>query len=331
MRGTVKGLKTAFSVQLSETEDRLDPPYYLFRSQAGRLLKALRPIGERIVEVKDRLKVVTEDDKDREFAYASVSSDGNVTLDDIMRGEDFAPGYRPKKVSAQDFIYNPMRINIGSIGLVPEVKEEAITSPDYVVFRAKGINPNYLLTLLRSPFYRMYIDVISTGSIRDRLYFGDLRTIRIPDATKEEQALAAEFGRRVDEQSRDLQTEIGSQRSEVTNRLHNLIREAGAASDGVSVQDAFRPLAEKWKRETAIVSSVSKKMRHPAYREIIALGTGAVPLILAELSKRPDHWFAALEEITGENPVSLTEKRDLTNAIQAWVNWGTRNGYMINA
>ena len=329
VRGTVKGLKTAFTVQLSETEDRLDPPYYLFRYQSGLTLKALRPIGDRVVEVKDRQKVVTEDDKDREFAYASVSSDGNVTLDDIKRGEEFAQGYKPKKVSPQDFIYNPMRINIGSIGLVPDA-ENVITSPDYVVFRAKGINPNYLLTLLRSPFYRMYIDVISTGSIRDRLYFEDLRKIRIPDATNTEQALVAEFGRRVEEQSHDLFGEIRSQRSRVTDRLHNLVREAGAASDAVSVDQAFRLLAEKWKRETAIVSSVTKKVRHPAYRSIVALGMSVVPLLIAELAARPDHWFSALEEITGENPVDPEDGKQMAQAVKAWVNWGASKGYALD-
>lgn len=330
IRGTIKGLKTAFTIQLSETEDRLDPPYYLFRTQAGQTLKALHPIGDRVVEVKDRLKVVTDDDKDQEFTFASVSSDGEVAVDDVVRGEDFGPSYRPKKVSPQDFIYNPMRINIGSIGLVPDA-ENLITSPDYVVFRARGINPSYLITLLRSPFYRMYIDVISTGSIRDRLYFEDLRKIRIPDATAQEQSLVAEFGRRVTEESRNLLSEIRSQRSRVTDRLHDLVREAGAASDEVPLEQAFELLSDKWKRETALVSSVTKKIRHPAYREIVALGSGVVPLIITELARRPDHWFAALEEITGENPVGPDDRRRISKAVEAWVNWGLAKGYDLDA
>jgi len=321
VRGTVKGLKTAFSIHLSETEDRLDPPYYLFRSQSSSILKVLRPIGDRIIEVKDRLKVATDEDKDQEFAFASVSSDGSVTVDEIVRGEEFGPGYKPKKVSVKDFIYNPMRINIGSIGLVPDVSKDVITSPDYVVFRATGINPSYLLALLRSPFYRMYIDVISTGSIRDRLYFEDLRTLRIPDATKTEQSFVAEFGRRVAEQNRSLFGEIRSQQARVTDGLHDLVRGACAAGEEVPVEQAFRLLADKWKRETAIMSSVTKKIRHPAYREIIALGPKVVPLILAELRERPDHWFAALEEITGQNPVSDVDRLDIEKATLSWLGW----------
>ena len=45
---TTKGLKTAFVVPFSETEGRLDPPFYLWRSQASRLLTALSPLGDTI-------------------------------------------------------------------------------------------------------------------------------------------------------------------------------------------------------------------------------------------------------------------------------------------
>jgi hypothetical protein len=117
----------------------------------------------------------------------------------------------------------------------------------------------------------------------------------------------------------------------VTDRIHDLVREADSSGDGVSVENTFRLLAEKWKRETSIVSSVSKKVRHPAYREIIKLGPKAVPLILAELSSRPDHWFSALEEITGENPVAPTDKKSLPKAVQAWVTWGIQKGLELNA
>jgi len=330
VRGTVKGLKTSFSLRLSETEDRLDPPYYLFRAQAGETIKGLNPLGARVQEVKERLRIVTEDDKDREFAFASVSSDGTVTLDEIKQGEEFASSYRPKKVRAGDFIYNPMRINIGSIGIVPESDMDIITSPDYVVFRAVGINPNFLLNLMRSPFYRMYIDVVSTGSIRDRLYFEDLQKLRLPDTPDPEQTIISEFGRRVDQQSRDLLAEIRSQRAKVNERLHALVREVEARTDDATVPEKFRALADRWIRETAIVSSISKKLKHPAYREIVKLGEAVIPSLLTELAERPDHWFAALEEITGRDPVSETDRRDIARAAQAWAAWGRDNGFAVN-
>ena len=46
IRGTTKGLKTAFVVPFSQTEGRLDPPFYLWRYQSqsatGRTLTAWR-------------------------------------------------------------------------------------------------------------------------------------------------------------------------------------------------------------------------------------------------------------------------------------------------
>jgi hypothetical protein len=44
------------------------------------------------------------------------------------------------KVLQQGFLaYNPMRINIGSIGVVRSKEEEGITSPDYVVFSCRNV------------------------------------------------------------------------------------------------------------------------------------------------------------------------------------------------
>ncbi len=51
----------------------------------------------------------------------------------------------------------------------------------------------------------------------------------------------------------------------------------------------FEELARRWERETAFCSSASEIVGHPAYQEIIALGRGVVPLILAELRRRPNH------------------------------------------
>jgi hypothetical protein len=61
---------------------------------------------------------------------------------------------------------------------------------------------------------------------------------------------------------------------------------------------AFQALAERWRRETGMLSSMTKKWNHPAYQEIIAMGEAVVPLILEEMIVRPAYWFHALESIT---------------------------------
>ena len=67
--------------------------------------------------------------------------------------------------------------------------------------------------------------------------------------------------------------------------------------------DRFQDLADRWERETAILSNSSRAAQHPAHREIISMGQPAVPLILARMEASGGHWFQALHEITGASPV----------------------------
>ena len=328
VRGTLKGLKTAFIVDLRDMEDRLDPPFYLFRYQAGDLIASLTPLGTTIEPSKDRFQPRSDDDLDREYPMVSVSSDGKVTLNAYVRGESFTRLYRPHTVRHNDFVYNPMRANIGSIGLVPKELDGSLTSPDYVVFRSKKLNPEFLLSLLRSPFYRMYIDVVSTGSIRDRLYFQDLQKMRVPEVDNTEQAVVAEMIRRTESEMEQLLDELAAQKAKGVDRLHHLVDASGAQANR-SVIAAFVSLADQWKRETGMFSSISKKVKHPAYQKIIAMGEPAIPLILHELEERPGHWFAALEALTEASPLPATGRIDMNQAAAAWLSWGKENGYLV--
>jgi len=65
-----------------------------------------------------------------------------------------------------------------------------------------------------------------------------------------------------------------------------------------------------------------------SYQNIIGMGPAVVPLILKELEKEPDHWFWALEAITGENPVGENEAGDLEASARAWVQWGKQKGIL---
>jgi len=87
-------------------------------------------------------------------------------------------------------------------------------------------------------------------------------------------------------------------------------------------QKRFHQLARRWRKETAHLSSVTRMAAHPAYREIVAMSWSAVPLLLAELERKPDHRFVALEEITGANPVTEHSEGILEKMAQAWIRWG---------
>ena len=84
----------------------------------------------------------------------------------------------------------------------------------------------------------------------------------------------------------------------------------------------FRSLVETWKRDTSHLSLVSLRVSHPAYKGIISMGRQALPLILAELDEKPDHWFHALWILADENPVPTGFSGTVKEAAALWVAWG---------
>jgi hypothetical protein len=97
------------------------------------------------------------------------------------------------------------------------------------------------------------------------------------------------------------------------------------------IEVTFLELAEQWRRETGMMSLVTKMSMHPAYQRIIGMGQAVVPLILRELEQEPDHWFWALQAITGANPVKSEQRGRLKQMAQAWIEWGRENGYRWQA
>jgi len=88
----------------------------------------------------------------------------------------------------------------------------------------------------------------------------------------------------------------------------------------------FRDLADQWRKDTRYLSSVTRMAIHPAYQRIIGMGSPALPLILRELRQRGDHWLWALHAITGEDPAS--PDATFEEAVQAWLEWGSKRGYL---
>ena len=88
----------------------------------------------------------------------------------------------------------------------------------------------------------------------------------------------------------------------------------------------FDRLARQWKQERGPVSSARRMAAHPAYRAIVAMGKSAIPLLLAELERQPDHWFIALHELTGAEPVPEEARGRIDEMAAAWVKWGRANG-----
>ncbi len=92
--------------------------------------------------------------------------------------------------------------------------------------------------------------------------------------------------------------------------------------------ERFRKLVASWRQERELTSSISEMVEHPAYQQIIAMGREAIPLLLRELERYPDHWFWALKAITGEDPVPPASRGNVRQMTEAWLSWGRARGHL---
>ena len=103
--------------------------------------------------------------------------------------------------------------------------------------------------------------------------------------------------------------------------------EKTGSSDAGDLEATFCALAAEWKAGRGHSSSITKMTSHPAYRKIAGMGHRALPLILRELRREPDHWFWALKEITNVNPVPEADRGDMEKMAKQWLAWGRAQGY----
>ena len=92
----------------------------------------------------------------------------------------------------------------------------------------------------------------------------------------------------------------------------------------------FKTLAQRWRNERGSTSSITEMVLCPAYQSIIGMGPKAMRFIIAELRSEgddPDHWFWALQALTGVNPVSEEQEGNLREMANAWLSWAASEGY----
>lgn len=94
----------------------------------------------------------------------------------------------------------------------------------------------------------------------------------------------------------------------------------------LSEAEKFQSLAEAWRQDVRFTSSLTEMILRPAYQRIIGMGYTAVPFLLRELERKPDHWFWALTAITGADPVPPENRGNLKKMTEAWLKWGKEQG-----
>ena len=94
-------------------------------------------------------------------------------------------------------------------------------------------------------------------------------------------------------------------------------------------RETFDKLADEWEHDRPRGADIEQMTKHPAYQRIIAMGEPAVPWLLQRLAEKPDHWFVALNAITGARPVPPESRGRVKEMTQAWLSWGCQQGYEL--
>jgi hypothetical protein len=95
--------------------------------------------------------------------------------------------------------------------------------------------------------------------------------------------------------------------------------------------ERFEALKNDWKSKSRFISNSAQMAMLWPYQQIIGMGERALRLILRELENETDHWFWALEAITGENPVPEEAAGEVEQMAQAWIDWGRQQGLLEDA
>ncbi len=181
---------------------------------------SFRPMGDFIEEATELVRPAAEPDKD--WPVYGVNNKEGVFLNSHQKGATFNAPY--KRIRKDWFFHNPTRCNVGSLGIVPDVPEDAITSPEYQVWRLKTdipepMLPGYVACLIQTPFFLDLVQFNRVGAVKQRMYTENLMQVRIPylpvpeqqryaDAREKALAELAAAKRRLDDSPQEVEAMI---------------------------------------------------------------------------------------------------------------------------
>jgi hypothetical protein len=142
---------------------------------------SFRPMGDFVEDATELVRPADEPEKN--WPVYGVNNKEGVFLNSHQKGASFNSPY--KRIRKDWFFHNPTRCNVGSLGVVPSVPTDAITSPEYQVWRLKtGIPepmlPGYVACLIQTPFFLNLVQFNRVGAVKQRMYTENLMQVRIP-------------------------------------------------------------------------------------------------------------------------------------------------------
>lgn len=188
-------------------------------------------LGDVLIEQKQRIGTFDADN----LPLLGVSNHAGLQRSNMPRIANMSRYFR---VEQDWFAYNPMRINVGSIGWAETPLQTGVISPDYVVFSCmERVVPQLLFWFLKHPQGLSAINKVTAGSVRERLYFDALAQIEFPLPPIAEQ-------RRIVARIQDLAAQIHEARTLRAEIEDDLTAMLGAAHHKIADGAPTKPLCE---------------------------------------------------------------------------------------
>jgi len=213
-----------------------------------------------------------------------VSNKEGITQTDHKKSKDLS---KYQLIEESDFAYNPYRINVGSIGLVPP-KVSGLVSPAYVVFKTKeGLIPELLLYFLKSNDGLFQINKYARGTVRKALRFEDLCQIQmhIPNLQCQNRILQKKWS--IESESHMLKTEVTHQQTLLKNLRQQILQEAiegKLTNDWRATHPDAEPASELLKRIAAEKAELIKTKKIKKQKPLPPVSEEEKPFAL------PDGW-----------------------------------------
>lgn len=214
---------------------------------------SFRPMGDFIEEATELVRPFDEPKKD--WPVYGVNNKEGVFLNSHQKGDTFNAAY--KRIRKDWFFHNPTRCNVGSLGIVPDVPEDAITSSEYQVWRVKenvpdSIIPGFVAVLIQTPFFIDLVQFNRVGAVKQRMYIENLCQLRIPYLPEAEQYEYAQAREKALADITIAQSRLAEARTDVEAMILGTKKVKADVDQGLSLahRRAYMklPLAERRKR-----------------------------------------------------------------------------------
>jgi type I restriction enzyme S subunit len=132
------------------------------------------------VELGDVTTEIRTKVKEQRFPVLSAVKTGNLVLsEDYFTKQVYSKDIgKYIVVEPYDFAYNPVRVNIGSIG-INDFAFAGCVSPVYAVFRAEPEYCRFLGFFFKSSSFQREVRGRASGSVRQSLNYGDFARIQV--------------------------------------------------------------------------------------------------------------------------------------------------------